>query len=204
MPVLTAIVGDNSDLFLEASKIYLHRNDWVLDMTWGKGVFWKKIDQNQFNLIRNDLDPARGDEHYDFRNVPFASDAWSAVVLDPPYASRSSNKNSMVGNLYNNKYHNLKTVEDVLQFYYDGMLEAKRLLKPGGVLFIKCMDEVAGGKQHRNHITLWNRAVCDLGLVDEDLFLLVQKQTPVMRHTYQKHARKNNSYLWVFRKENKA
>jgi hypothetical protein len=86
-----------------------------------------------------------------------------------------------------------------MKFYRDGMVEATRLLMPKGVLLVKCMDEIVGGKQHRNHITILSYAM-EMGLVDEDLFVLVQKSQPTMRHSYQLHARKNNSYLWVFRK----
>jgi methylase of polypeptide subunit release factors len=131
--------------------------------------------------------------------VPYGDGSFNIIVFDPPYASRSSNKNSFVGSLYNNANHHLDTVEDVLKFYSDGMTEAFRLLKNGGYLMVKCMDEISGGKQKRNHISIWNDAL-RLGFIDEDLFILVQNNVPVMRHNYQLHARKNNSFLWIFKK----
>ena len=107
----------------------------------------------------------------------------------------AANKNSFVGSLYNNANHHLDTVEDVLQFYLEGMTEAYRLLKKNGYLMVKCMDEISGGKQKRNHISIWKDAL-NLGLIDEDLFVLVQNKTPVMRHDHQFHARKNNSFYF--------
>lgn len=197
--IVTAQVGDNSILFPGALKLFTEEGDRILDMTWGLGVFWKNIDCSKYDLVKNDLDKSRGDIHFDFRNMPHEDKSFDVIIFDPPYASRSSNKNSFVGSLYNNANHHLNTVEDVLKFYLDGMQESKRLLKNGGILMVKCMDEISGGKQKRNHISIWKSAL-DLGFIDEDLFVLVQNKTPVMRHDHQFHARKNNSYLWVFRK----
>lgn len=209
MPILTARVGDNSELFRDVASVYLHPGNHILDMTWGNGVFWKKIDQTQYVMVRNDLAPDRGDVHFDFRSMPYNSESFDSVVLDPPYASRSSKRGlkASIDKGYNNFSQALHLgifgTEKTMQFYKDGMLEAKRLLRPNGLLLVKCMDEISGGKQMRNHFTIWEIATCQLGLMDEDLFVLVQKQIPAMRHPYQKHARKNNSFLWVFRKENK-
>ena len=197
--IVTAKVGDNSILFPDALKLFAKNNDRIIDMTWGKGVFWKNVDCSNYQLIKNDIDISRGDIHFDFRNTPYEDESFDMVVLDPPYASRSSNKNSFVGSLYNNANHHLDTVEDVLKFYLDGMTESFRLLKKNGYLMVKCMDEISGGKQKRNHISIWNDAL-NLGFIDEDLFILVQNKNPVMRHKYQLHARKNNSFLWVFKK----
>ena len=40
----------------------------------------------------------------------------------------------------------------------------------------------------------------DLGLEDEDLFILMQETPPVISTRKQRHARKNCAFLWVFRK----
>lgn len=199
-PILTAVQGTNADLFPSALALYADFGEAILDMTYGLGVFWRNVDTEAYDVFKNDIDPKRGDYHEDFRHTHFDDCAFSVVVLDPPYASRSSNKKSFVGSLYNNGNHHLDTVEDMLKFYYDGMSEAKRLLEPGGYLMVKCMDEISGGKQKRNHISILEYAVGTLKMVDEDLFVLVSSGVPVMRHDHQLHARKNNSFLWVFRK----
>jgi hypothetical protein len=199
-PILTAKVGDNGDLFPDALALYSQPGDRILDMTWGLGVFWKNVDQSCYDLVRNDIDPARGDVHFDFRHVDFPSESFHVVVFDPPYASRVGTKiKASIGGRYNNNQPHLKTVEDMMRFYHDGMVEANRLLEVGGILFVKCQDEIASSKQHRNHISIRQDAL-EIGFIDEDLFVLIQKVTPTMRHTYQYHARKNNSFLWVFRK----
>ncbi len=200
IPILSGKMGDNSDLFPDILSLYGKTDDKILDMTWGLGVFWKKVDISKYNLYRNDLDKERGDYHRDFRNTGWPDKYFDVVVLDPPYASRSSNKNSFVGSIYNNNQHHLDTVEDMLKFYHDGMIEAYRLLKKNGFLMVKCMDEVSGGKQQRNHFSIWKDAL-EIGFIDEDLFVLVNPKTPVMRHKHQFHARKNNSFMWILRKK---
>jgi hypothetical protein len=198
-PILTAMQGTNADLFPSVLSIYLPKGGRVLDMTYGRGVFWKKADMSKIDLVRNDIAKDLGQYHDDFRNTRWADTEFDLVVLDPPYASRSSNKKGQIGKRYNNAQHGLATVEDMIRYYEDGMAEATRLLKKKGVLAVKCMDEVAGGKQRLNHVTILNTGI-QMGLVVEDMFVLVQKGVPTMRHTYQLHARKNHSYFLVFRK----
>lgn len=199
MPILSAYVGTNADLFPNILSLYAKEGNKILDMTWGLGVFWRKVDVSKYDLIRNDIDLKRGDIHEDFRNMLLISNQFNMVILDPPYASRSSNKKSFVGSIYNNSKHHLNTVEDMLKFYHDGMIEAYRLLKTKGILCVKCMDEISGGKQQRNHFSIWKDAL-DIGFIDEDLFVLLNPKIPIMRHNHQDHARKNNSFMWVFRK----
>ena len=198
-PILTAMQGTNADLFPSVLSIYLPKGGRVLDMTYGRGVFWKNVDLRNIILTRNDIAKDLGEYHDDFRKTQWRAKEFDMVVLDPPYASRSSNKQSLIGARYNNAKHKLDTVEDMIQYYSDGMTEGLRVLKEGSVLVVKCMDEVAGGKQRMNHITLI-KVGWDMGFTLEDLFVLVQDGTPTMRHPYQLHARKNHSYFLVFRK----
>lgn len=198
-PILTAKQGDNGDLFPDVLALYAKPGQRILDMTFARGVFWRNVPDGTYDLIANDIAPDLGEYHDDFRNTRWADGEFDMVVLDPPYASRSSNKRSAIGKRYNNALHRLDTVEQMIDFYADGMAEAHRLLKPSCILVVKCMDEVAGGKQRMNHITILERA-SELGFLVEDLFVLLSKGTPTMRHPYQLHARKNHSYFLVFRK----
>ena len=52
------------------------------------------------------------------------------------------------------------------------MAEARRILKPKGVLVVKCGDEISAGKQQRTHIEAFQIAVDELGMRDLDLFIL--------------------------------
>ena len=130
-------------------------------------------------------------------------------MFDPPYRSGGATSHkSMVG-----KY-GLDTIQSdtksghgnaaaVWQFYLDGMTEAHRILTDGGLMWVKCQDFVESGKQFWFHVEIYNLAV-DLGMKVKDLFTLTQHGSPMMRHKSQHHARRNNSYLWVFEKTSKG
>ncbi|HLY29452.1 MAG TPA: DNA methyltransferase, partial [Ktedonobacterales bacterium] len=86
----------------------------------------------------------------------------------------------------------------VLQFYLEASQEALRVLKPGGVLIVKCQDEVSANRQRLTHVELIN-ALEQLGLYTKDLFIVVRpNKTGVSRIKKQEHARKNHSYFLVF------
>jgi len=204
--VLTSLVGNNNDLFPDIIKLYIPKDSKVLDMTWGNGVFWKNVPDHDFILYKNDIDQSRGEYHYDFRHLP---ECWSgffdAVILDPPYlyvGGVKTLKDSIYKGYKNRERSNsgVYGVNAVDKFYYDGMVEAKRVLVKNGILIIKCQDQVMS-KQVWGHITYINYAD-NLGFRSEDLFVLVQKNLPTMRHKpeQQKHARKNHSYFLVFKK----
>lgn len=204
-PILTAKVGTNAELFPDVLALYAKEGSRIIDMTYGLGVFWKKVDTSRYDLVKNDLDVERGDYHDDFRHTRWEDSSFDVVVLDPPYVGRSG---SPIKASIDRGYNNAKRTFElgifgnaaVMQYYKDGMIEANRILKTNGYMMVKCMDEIMGGKQHRNMIVIWNYAL-EMGLIDEDLFVLVQSSVPTMRHNYQLHARKNNSFLWVFRKK---
>lgn len=207
-PILTCKQGDNSDLFPDILQLYAPWDAVVLDMTWGNGVFWKKVPAGRCHVYPNDLDPERGDYHYDFRFLP---EDWAGkfdlVVLDPPYLYTGGFKTlkTSIDKGYNNKARaesGIYGVQAVDQLYYDGMTEAKRVLKKKGILVVKCADQVMSGRQVWAHETYGRYAEEVLGFRREDLFILMQKGTPTMRHKpeNQKHARRNHSYFLVFRK----
>ena len=39
-----------------------------------------------------------------------------------------------------------------------------------------------------------------LGIKAEDLFVLTRRHAPLVRSEDQRHARKNHSYMWIFRR----
>jgi len=87
----------------------------------------------------------------------------------------------------------------IMTLYESGMTEAIRILKPGGLLLVKCKDEIESGQQRWNHIVVYDIAV-RLDMTSQDLFMLTQKHDPWIQRPNQKHARKNHSYMWVFKR----
>ena len=84
------------------------------------------------------------------------------------------------------------------------MREACRVLKAGGLLWCKCKDEIECGKQRISHIEIHNIAAIELNMTVQDLFILTPDAAAIVQHEWQHHARKNHSYLWLFKKKSKG
>ena len=193
IPITTAKIGDNSELFPDILELYCKDGDTIADVTYGKGVFWKHIDKSKYTLHFSDIQNG-----IDYNNLPYGDLSIDALVLDPPYMGHNGGKTYATARNYNvdvKKYD--KKYIDVL--YNGGISEAKRVLVKKGLLIIKCQDEIQSGKQNLNHCKIIDNCTNE-GFIVEDIFILVQKNTPIMRHDYQIHARKNHSYFIVFRK----
>ncbi len=113
------------------------------------------------------------------------------VVFDPPYAHHGDTMRFEP--LYRNSITTAKLRHrEIMDLYRLGMAEAKRVIKPGGTLWVKCADEVENCRQKRSHVEVFQVAQ-DLGLEDEDLFILMLDGAPVTNKRKQWHDRKNCS-----------
>lgn len=196
--IYTCYQDNNDFLFKELAPLYFKEGDKIADVTFGKGVFWKKLDTLKYDFNPSDL--LTVPEHpYNFKDLPYCDDDFDVVIFDPPYAHNPGNM------IINDSYKNKETTkgfyhDDIIQLYREGMTEAYRILKKNGYLFVKCKDEIESSKQRRSQIEIWHIALDELKMTDKDLFVLRQKVNPVIQYKNQKHARKNHSYLWVFKK----
>lgn len=186
--ILTAITGTNADLLPEIFKLYVFEGSQIADVTYGKGVFWRKLDESKYRLGKSDL--ADG---IDFRNLPYASESLDALILDPPYMHGGATVKASINACYRNEN---TSHESVIRLYAGGLLEAARVLKKGGRIIVKCQDEIESGKQRLSHIEIVNLLEL-FGFKILDLFVLAQQGIPAMREKYQNSARKNHSYAVV-------
>jgi hypothetical protein len=200
-PVYSGQIGDNADLIAAASTLYIRDGATVADVTYGKGAFWRKTDTQRFELRASDLHPLDDTvTAHDFRDLPYHDETLDVVVLDPPYVHNPGR------HITDARYNNAATTTgmynaDIMRLYGQGMEEARRVLRGGGQLWVKCKDEVESGKQRWSHITLFRQAE-ELGFYARDLFVIIPwSRTTSNRWPRQFHARKNHSYLWVFERQ---
>jgi hypothetical protein len=205
--VFSSYTGENASLFRKVIELFLPKGAKIADVTYGLGSFWREIDQSEYKVFQSDLKTG-----IDFRKLPYEDESMDAVVLDPPYMEgllRSDE--SIAGNgthsAFQTAYSNSQRPEGieskwhdaVVELYYGGGLEAKRVLrKRGGIFIVKCQDEVSACVQRLTHVELilnfWM-----LGFYPRDLFVLTRTNKPgVSRTKKQLHARKNHSYFLVF------
>ena len=195
-PVFNCIQGDNADLIAMVAHLYLRKGDRIADITFGRGVFWQNINISDYVFYKSDKITCPGSPH-DFRRLPYPDGRFDVVVFDPPYAHYG--EGMRFEPFYSNSCTTAKLCHrEIMDLYRLGMVEAKRILKPGGTLWVKCADEVENSRQRRGHIEVFQVAQ-GLDLEDQDLFVLAQERAiPSLRK--QQHARKNCSVLWIFRK----
>lgn len=72
------------------------------------------------------------------------------------------------------------------------------MLRPNGILIVKCQDEVSANRQRLSHVEIINEYE-SMGYYTKDLFVVMRANQPgVSRLKKQVHARKNHSYFIVF------
>lgn len=204
--VLSAHSATNDKVFPEILKLHVPVGSTVADVTYGLGVFWKEVPREKYKLLATDLKTG-----IDCRNLPYKNGMIDCLVLDPPYMEGLFRKNTghLAGNgtygAFRHAYSNGQTTNDgpkyhdaVLDLYFKAGKEASRVLKRGGMMIVKCQDEVSANKQRLTHVELINE-FAKMGLFCKDLFVVVRQNRPaVSRMKKQVHARKNHSYFLVF------
>lgn len=204
--VMSAHIEGNAEVFPQILSLHVPAGAKIADVTYGSGVFWRKVDLSNYDLVPSDL--ATG---IDCRALPYENESFDALVLDPPYMEGllRANKEHKAGNgayaafrsYYSNGDENNegpKWHAAVTDLYFKAGSEAYRVLKENGVMIVKCQDEVSANRQWLTHVEIINHYE-QLGFYTKDLFVVVrQNKAGVSRLLKQVHARKNHSYFLVF------
>ena len=209
--IFSAYIRNNEEIFPLILSLYVPIGSEIADVTYGKGVFWKKVNQADYILHFSDIQTG-----IDCRNLPYDNQSMDCVVIDPPYMEGFYRRNNghlagkgafssfreaySDGSIYEQKAGAPKYHDAVLDMYYSAGYEAVRVLKTNGILIIKCQDEVSANKQHLTHVEIINEYTKH-GLIVEDLFVMIRNNKPnISTLKKQVHARKNHSYFLVFRR----
>ena len=197
--VMTAYHGANDVLIANAARLYIPDGAVVLDCTYAAGAFWRRTQTDRFTLIGSDILPV-ADVQADFRQLPYRDGCADVLVVDPPYVHSTTQPRAIHSSYANNETTPGLTVGDILELYRGGLAEAMRVLRPGGLCWVKCQDQVSASKQSWFVVDIYQSALA-LGFYGQDMFVLTVASPPGSgRGAKQQHARRNHSYLWVFAK----
>ncbi len=186
----------NAELIRDVAELWLSRSLRTLDPTYGKGTWWKEW--RPHILRTHDI----ANDGVDFRNVPYNSISFDQVAFDPPYVSVGGRETSGMKDMQR-RYgmdRTPKTPEGLQHLIDQGMKECVRVLRPGGVLIMKCQDYVASGKLFPGTFYTLEHAINVLELELVDRFEHIGNPRPQPLGRQQVHARRNLSTLFVFRK----
>lgn len=194
-------------MFPQILDLHVPRGSTVADITYGKGVFWRNVDNASYQVLASDIT-----EDVDCRRLPYGDNQLDCVVLDPPYMEGFYRRRAQAGNgthrPLRDYYAAGQTVSSgsakyhaaVLEMYIVAGREASRVLRHKGVCIVKCQDEVSANRQWLTHVEIINEYTSN-GFYTRDLFVLVRNNRPaVSRLLRQRHARKNHSYFLIFEK----
>lgn len=197
---ITAIstAKNNAELVEQCRDLgYLTSDMVTLDPTYGLGRFWTNWQPT--TLHAHDLDPAKSPlgESVNFTAMPHPDNVFDAVVFDPPYKLNGTGGSHPSDDGYG--VANSVRWQDRHALIRDGITECMRVLRPGGMLLVKCQDQVCSGRvrwQTREFADHAEALGCRL---EDQLHLVGMRPQPAGRR--QVHARRNYSTLLILRKD---
>jgi hypothetical protein len=181
----------NGHLIADVAKLgYIKSDDLVLDLTYGEGVWWKQWRPSVLTHLHR--------HGADFRDTKFRDGLFDVVAFDPPY-KLNGRPDPMIDERYG--VHERATTAERLELIQGGIYEAARVVQPGGIVLVKCQDQVVSGAiVWQTHIVY--QAAWMVGLEQVDRFDMTghHRKQP-MEGRRQQHAHGRPSTLLVFRKK---
>lgn len=183
---------DNSELIDACRRLgYISDSALTLDPTYGLGNFYNVYRPRW--LVTGDAH-TRADMKLDFTRLPFRSATFGTVIFDPPY--KLNGTPSYADRPYG--VHTYTRWQDRIALMRLGQNECARVVKVGGLVLTRCMDQVVSGKvRFQSDIMTEAGKNTSLRKIDQLLLLTNPREQP---HSRQVHSRRNYSTLLVFQK----
>lgn len=187
----------NGEMIADVARLGYLRSDWrTLDPTFGYGKWW--TDWRPDDLVASDLNPEKSPTgtSVDFTRLPHDDGSFDAVTFDPPYKLNGTPSGAM-----DERYgvDARASWRDRHALIRDGIVECHRVTRPGGMLLVRCQDQVSGGRIRWQTIEFATFAESlGMRLVDR-LDRLGHRPQPAGRR--QQHARRNLSSLLILTRD---
>lgn len=214
----------NAELIADMAQLGYLRKEWLtLDPTFGDGIWWDVWRPDDLRIYNRPKDGS------DFRSLPDDNATYDAIAFDPPYCAKGGRKTSGIKDFdaaygLEDAPKSPKLLQDLID---DGVEEMHRLLKPRGLLLVKCMDYVSSGHLWNGTYLTEKWAVEKMGFTRVDRFVHVgnpgpqpgkrTRKCPACKGkaagdcaepgcdagripSVQQHGRQNSSVLFIFQK----
>jgi hypothetical protein len=198
-PLLTSVVhGSNADLIAAVAPLYLQGT--VLDVTYGRGMWWRRHRPAQ--LVAHDL----ALDGVDFRELPHPDSSFDTVCFDPPYVPRHGHGDATMprDQDFRDRFGLVepRTELQLRELINDGLTECARVARRW--LLVKANDYCNGRQFHLGHVRVLEHAAT-LGLRCHDLLILSAGTGPGGGQiVVPLRARRAHSYLLVLTKSGRA
>lgn len=182
----------NGDLIAAVAPLYLTGS--VLDVTYGRGMWWTRFTPAPFTFHDLALDGV------DFRALPHADRSFDAVAFDPPYVPRHGERDALTerDQTFRNRYglDVSRSNGELRELIDGGLAECARVMRRW--LLVKCNDYTSGRYLELGHVRVIES--CErLGLRCHDLIVHSTGTGPGGgKIEVVKRARRAHSYLLVF------
>jgi hypothetical protein len=194
-PLLQSVFqGSNADLIAAVAPMYLTGS--VLDVTYGRGMWWRRCSPEPFTFHDVALDGV------DFRSLPHPDRSFDAVCFDPPYVPRHGNTDATMPRYqdFRERYglDTSRSWTELRALILEGLAECARV--SGRWVLVKCNDFVTGRELELGHVLVLEHAR-QLGLRPHDLIVHHTGAGPggyAIRRVLR--ARRAHSYLVVLRR----
>ena len=178
---------------------YLHAEDYTLDTTYGRGVWWKLWQPGRLltNGWTDDPGQPPTDTVRDFRDLDYPDNSFDVVAFDPPYMPKGTpaglkamDERYGVGN---------QSPRFLAALMADGLTECARVTVGGGTILTKAGRGIDSGKLWRGDDLLVTHGEA-LGLEVIAQFRHLTRPRSQAHRGPQKSPRSNYSTLTVWRK----
>jgi hypothetical protein len=202
---------DNAALIAAAFDLHVWPKRWafvgggpdVMDVTHGRGLWWtwKLPSLMAMKFTSHDI----RHDGVDFRHLPEEDASQDVVCFDPDYVAIGGRDTSKIPE-FNDRYgltvKDYETPAALQMTINDGVTECARVLRPQGILMVKCATYVSSGKPWLGEYHTIHHGIEEAGLKVEDIFVHISGTgpQPLRPGSRQQHARSNSSRLIVFRK----
>jgi len=206
MRPLSIIEGRDSDVIPLIINIHAPSitNLKILDCTYNTGKMWKNT---QFQPLRLDIDTKlEVDVFGDFTSLPFINEVFDVIVFDPPHLpTHAASPNS--SQIYKTHYgitddDPLRDGDNITPLFEPFLKEAKRILKPKGIILAKLIDLVHNHQYQWHHIDFIN-CVKKIGLTPCDLVIKSDPMSANLKSSKWEnvfHFRRKHTYWIIVRK----